>query len=217
MGAAASEPAAAGQIEATAPAAAAAAAAGGVSAEAFQAALEYLRAEAAEKLQAAVQQGQLEEKPQQQQAPDEPQRPPPPRSSARPAPGPAPSTTKKATGFQLEQQIYSIVAAARPQAEAATLPEGVTTYAQLAMAGDAPRFARAMANLSSISPQRLHPTRLFFPQSTYSPSVRGSDACSRRYRRHGSRCQLRKTDIIMCVRRLLLTNRVPTLSTPPPP
>ena len=84
---------------------------------------------------------------------------------------PATPAAKQARGFELEQQIYSIVAPARP-AEEGTLPEGVTSYGQLAMASDAPRFLRASANLGDMSPQRLHPTRLFFPQQTYAPAVR---------------------------------------------
>lgn len=54
------------------------------------------------------------------------------------------------------------------------MPEGITSYAQLAMATDAPRFLRGAANIADISPQRLHPTRLFFPQQTYAPGVRGA-------------------------------------------
>jgi ribosomal protein S18 len=38
------------------------------------------------------------------------------------------------------------------------------------MASDAPRFVRASANVADISPQRLHPTRLFFPRTAYAPS-----------------------------------------------
>lgn len=79
---------------------------------------------------------------------------------------------KKASGWELEQQIYSIVGGARPVVDA-TMPEGVTSFAQLAMASDAPRFARSGAHIADISPQRLHPTRLFFPEQTYSPAVRG--------------------------------------------
>ncbi|KAL4858254.1 30S ribosomal protein S18 [Chlorella vulgaris] len=93
-------------------------------------------------------------------------------STARASP-PPPSTKAgqagRARGFQLEQQIYSIVAPSRP-AEDATLPEGVTNYGQLAMASDAPRFERGAANIADISPQRIHPTRLFFPNQMYSPS-----------------------------------------------
>ncbi|KAI7837226.1 hypothetical protein COHA_008915 [Chlorella ohadii] len=76
---------------------------------------------------------------------------------------------KRAKGWELEQQIYSIIAPPRPEQEA-TLPEGVTSYGQLAMASDAPRFVRASTNLADISPQRLHPTRLFFPRSSYAPA-----------------------------------------------
>lgn len=83
-----------------------------------------------------------------------------------------PAKAKQLKGFDLEQQIYSIVAPPRAAGEEAMLPEGVTTYAQLAMASDAPRFLRAAANVADISPQRLHPTRLFFPQQTYAPGVR---------------------------------------------
>ena len=65
-------------------------------------------------------------------------------------------------------------ASRRPPAaeQDATLPEGVTSYGQLAMASDAPRFLRATSNVADISPQRLHPTRLFFPRQHYAPSVR---------------------------------------------
>lgn len=86
--------------------------------------------------------------------------------------------TKKAKGWELEQQIYNLVAPSRPVEEAA-LPEGVTSYAQLAMAADAPRFARGSANVADVSPQRVHPTRLFFPQQSYAPAeldpYKGSD------------------------------------------
>jgi hypothetical protein len=98
-----------------------------------------------------------------------------PAAAATARASPPPPSTKagqagRARGFQLEQQIYSIVAPSRP-AEDATLPEGVTNYGQLAMASDAPRFERGAANIADVSPQRIHPTRLFFPNQMYSPSV----------------------------------------------
>ena len=93
--------------------------------------------------------------------------------AGKPAAAKAPPAAKKLSGFELEQQIYNIVApaGARPSEEAGSMPEGVTTYAQLAMASDAPRFARTASNVADISPHRLHPTRLFFPQQNYAPSV----------------------------------------------
>lgn len=77
-------------------------------------------------------------------------------------------------GLRLEQQIYSIVAASpsTPHAEEAGLPEGVTNYGQLGMASDAPRFERAAYNADATSPQRLHPSRIFYPRQIYSPAVR---------------------------------------------
>lgn len=86
--------------------------------------------------------------------------------------GPAPRGQRKAKGFDLEQQIYNIVAPSRPVVEDATLPEGVSSYGQLAMAADAPRFERGAHNIGDISPQRIHPTRLFFPEQIYAPAVR---------------------------------------------
>jgi hypothetical protein len=93
--------------------------------------------------------------------------------AGKPAAAKPPPAAKKLSGFELEQQIYNIVApaGARPSEEAGSMPEGVTTYAQLAMASDAPRFARTASNVADISPHRLHPTRLFFPQQNYAPSV----------------------------------------------
>lgn len=84
--------------------------------------------------------------------------------------GPAPRGQRKAKGFDLEQQIYNIVAPSRPVVEDATLPEGVSSYGQLAMAADAPRFERGAHNIGDISPQRIHPTRLFFPEQIYAPA-----------------------------------------------
>lgn len=89
-----------------------------------------------------------------------------PAASPRPADQPP---TKAAKGWELEQQIYSIVAAPRPTEEG-QFPQGVTGYAQLAMASDAPRFVRSGTHVSDVSPQRLHPSRLFIPQQTYAPS-----------------------------------------------
>ncbi|KAL4436782.1 hypothetical protein ABPG75_003921 [Micractinium tetrahymenae] len=95
-----------------------------------------------------------------------------PAAAAAPAAPPRPvdqPRTKAASGWELEQQIYSIVAAPRPTEEG-QFPQGVTGYAQLAMANDAPRFGRSGAHVADVSPQRLHPSRLFIPQQTYAPS-----------------------------------------------
>jgi hypothetical protein len=94
---------------------------------------------------------------------------------------PPPAGGKRARGFQLEQQIYSIVASqpSSPAAEEAGLPEGVTNYGQLGMASDAPRFERASAHADRASPQRLHPSRIFFPRQIYSPAVRAWEGALR--------------------------------------
>ncbi|PSC74785.1 pectin lyase [Micractinium conductrix] len=94
----------------------------------------------------------------------------PAAAAAPPAPPTAPRGQGPKRGFELEKEIYSIVAPARAPEEG-TLPEGVTTYAQLAMAGDAPRFARSGGSVAAdLSPVRLHPTRIFFPEQTYGPN-----------------------------------------------
>lgn len=103
-----------------------------------------------------------------------------PAASPRPADQPP---TKAAKGWELEQQIYSIVAAPRPTEEG-QFPQGVTGYAQLAMASDAPRFVRSGTHVSDVSPQRLHPSRLFIPQQTYAPSVRAAQPAAQRAALH---------------------------------
>lgn len=94
------------------------------------------------------------------------------------SPSPAAHSVSPASYLAAQPCILPCCACRPPRPEQdATLPDGVTSYGQLAMASDAPRFVRASANVADISPQRLHPTRLFFPRTTYAPAV----SCSANY------------------------------------